>query len=190
MKTKFLSLGLACALFLGLAACSNTNKNTAKLDGDKVEDQLKQAGYNDVNVKVDNDKAVVTLDGKVKSAEDKDKVEQIAKSSAPNFVVANELSVQPEGMEGQAKDVASNTDDAIKSEWKALEAKMKLENQHIDSDVKNGVLTLKGDVDTPAQRAAIEKAAAKIPHVEQVVNELQVKSAKKGKAAGAQSASE
>jgi osmotically-inducible protein OsmY len=190
MKTKFLSLGLACALFLGLAACTSNKANTAKLDGDKVEDQLKQAGYNDVDVKVDNDKAVVTLDGKVRSADDKDKVEQIAKSAAPNFVVANQLSVQPEGAESQAKDVQSNMDDAISSDWKALEAKNKWENQHINSDVKNGVLTLKGDVDTPAQRAMIEKAAAKIPHVEQVVNELQVKSAKKGKKSAAQSASE
>jgi hyperosmotically inducible protein len=190
MKTKFLSLGLACALFLGLAACSNNNKNTAKLDGDKIENQLKQSGYNDVNVKVDNDKAVVTLDGNVQTAEDKEKAEQLVKGSAPNFVVANQLAVRPEGAEGQAKKVESNMDDAISSEWKALEAKNKWDNQHINTDVKNGVLTLKGDVDTPGQRAAIEKAAAKIPHVEQVVNELQVKSAKKGKAAGAQSASE
>jgi fructose-bisphosphate aldolase class II len=70
------------------------------------------------------------------------------------------------------------------------EAKNKWENQHINADVKNGVLTLKGDVDTPGQRAAVEKAAAKIPNVEQVVNELQVKSAKKGKTSAAQSASE
>ena len=189
MKTKLLSLGLAAAMMFSLAACTS-NKNTAKLDNDKVENSLKQAGYDDVKVKVDNDKAVVTLDGNVKTAEDKDKAEQIAKSSAPNFVIANQLAVRPEGAEGQAKKVESNMDDAISSDWKALEAKNNWENQHINTDVKNGVLTLKGDVDTPGQRAAIEKAAAKIPHVEQVVNELQVKSAKKGKKSAAQSASE
>jgi hyperosmotically inducible periplasmic protein len=190
MKTKFLSIGLAFAIIFGLAACNANKKNTAKLDDDQVKNALKQAGYDDVNVKVDNDKAVVTLDGNVKTSEDKDKAEQIAKSSAPNFVVANQLAVRPEGAESQAKKVESNMDDAIKSDWKALEAKNNWENQHITSDVKNGVLTLKGDVDTPGQRSAVEKAAAKIPNVEQVVNELQVKSAKKGKKAAAQSASE
>jgi hyperosmotically inducible periplasmic protein len=191
MKTRFLALGMALMLFFGLAACNNNKKNTAKLDNDQVENQLKQAGYNDVNVKVDNDKAVVTLTGDVKSAEDKDHAEQIAKSSAPNFVISNEIGVRPEGAESQAKSVDSNTDDAIKSDWKALEAKNNWKNQHINADVKNGVLTLKGDVDTPAQRASIEKSAAKLPNVQQVVNELQVKSANKhGKPAAAQSANE
>jgi len=41
------------------------------------------------------------------------------------------------------------------------------------------VLTLKGDVDTAAQRAKVEKAAAAIPVVQQVVNELTVKGQKK-----------
>jgi hyperosmotically inducible periplasmic protein len=190
MKTRFLALGMALMLIFGLAACNSSKKNTAKLDNDQVENQLKQAGYNDVDVKVDNDKAVVTLTGDVNSAEDKDRAEQIAKSSAPNFVIANEIGVRPQGAESQAKSVDSNTDDAIKSDWKALEAKNKWENQHINADVNNGVLTLKGDVDTPAQRASIEKAAAKLPNVQQVVNELQVKSANKRGKSAAQSASE
>lgn len=176
MRSRIFALGLAFVLLMGAVAC-NTNRNTARLDSDKVENSLKQAGYNDVRVDVDNDKAVVTLNGEVKSAEDKDRAEQIAKSSAPNFVVANQLSVQPEGAEGQAKDIQSNTDDAIKSEWQALEAKMKWDAQDINADVKNGVLTLKGDVDNMQLRSRIEKEAAKIPHVEQVVNELEVKAA-------------
>ena len=71
-----------------------------------------------------------------------------------------------------------------------MEAKNNWGNQHINTDVKNGVLTLKGDVDTPAQRSAIEKAAAQIPNVTQVVNELDVKSAKHGRKPSAQTASE
>src|SRR5437763_8535892 len=52
------------------------------------------------------------------------------------------------------------------------------ENQHIRSDAKNGVLTLKGDVDTSAQRAGVERAAATVPGVQQVVNELEGKGKK------------
>src|SRR5207302_239405 len=55
----------------------------------------------------------------------------------------------------------------------------RLEKQHIRFDAKNGVLTLKGDVDTPSQRAQVEKLAASVPNVQQVVNELDVKGARR-----------
>ena len=55
----------------------------------------------------------------------------------------------------------------------------RLEKQHIRFDAKNGVLTLKGDVDTPGQRQQVEKLAASVPNVQQVVNELDVKGAKR-----------
>jgi hyperosmotically inducible periplasmic protein len=189
MKTKFLSLGLALLLVVSLGvACSNTNR--AGVNEDQVKSQLKQAGLDDVKVDVDNDKKVVRLDGNVKTDTQKDQAEQIAKTAAPSYVVANEIGVRPENAEGQAKKVDSNLDDAIKNDWKALEAKNNWGNQHINADVKNGVLTLKGDVDTPAQRATVEKAAAQIPNVTQVVNELDVKSAKHGRKPSAQTASE
>lgn len=188
MKTKFLALGLAILITMVLGvACSNNNRG---INDDTVKNQLKQAGLNDVNVKVDNDKKVVRLDGNVQTDDQKNQAEQIAKSAAPNYVVANEIGVRPENAEGQASKVDNNLDDAIKSDWKALEAKNNWGNQHINADVKNGVLTLKGDVDTEAQRTTIEKAAAKLPNVTQVVNELQVKSAKHNKRSASQTASE
>ena len=189
MRTKFLSLGIAILMTVGLSiACSNTKK--AGIDEDQVKNQLQQAGLNDVKVAVDNDKKVVRLDGNVQTDQQKDQAEQIAKEAAPAYVVSNEIGVRPENASGEAKTVDSNLDDAIKSDWKAVEAKNNWGNQHIRTDVKNGVLTLKGDVDTPAQRTTIEKAAAQIPNVTQVVNELDVKSAKNRKKSAAQTASE
>jgi hyperosmotically inducible periplasmic protein len=189
MKTKVLALGAALLVILGLAACSSNNGNRG-IDGDQVKNQLKQAGLNDVNVNVDNDKKVVKLDGNVQTDQQKAEAEQIAQSAAPAYVVSNEIGVRPDNAENQAGKVDSNLDDGIKSDWKALEAKNNWGNQHINADVKNGVLTLKGDVDTMAQRTEIEKAAAQIPNVTQVVNELDVKSAKHHKKSNAQSASE
>jgi osmotically-inducible protein OsmY len=43
----------------------------------------------------------------------------------------------------------------------------------------NNRAPLKGDVDTTPQRAEVERAAATIPGVQQVVNELEVKGRKK-----------
>lgn len=190
MKTKFLPLGVAILMIVGLSvACSNNNKN-AGVDQDQVKNQLQQAGLNDVKVDVNNDKKVVTLQGNVQSDDQKNEAERIAQSAAPSYVVSNEIGVQPENASNNADKVNSNLDDGIKSDWKALEAKNNWGNQHINADVKNGVLTLKGDVDTMAQRTTIEKAAAKIPNVTQVVNELDVKSAKHNKKSNAQTATE
>ena len=70
----------------------------------------------------------------------------------------------------------------IENHMKAAIAANKWENQHIRYDAKNGVLTLKGDVDTMGQRQEVEKTAAAIPGVQQVVNELQVKGQKESAA--------
>jgi len=41
-------------------------------------------------------------------------------------------------------------------------------------DVKNGVVTLSGDVNSENTRTAAEKVATGVPNVQQVVNDLQV----------------
>jgi osmotically-inducible protein OsmY len=70
-------------------------------------------------------------------------------------------------------------DDGIEKDFKAVIIANRLEKQHIRYDAKNGVLTLKGDVDSAGQRSEVEKLAAGVPNVQQVVNELDVKGAKK-----------
>jgi osmotically-inducible protein OsmY len=44
--------------------------------------------------------------------------------------------------------------------------------------VKNGVLTLTGNVNSQPDRVTVQNLAAAIPNVQQVVNELQVKEQK------------
>jgi osmotically-inducible protein OsmY len=45
-------------------------------------------------------------------------------------------------------------------------------------DVKNGVVTLTGEVNSPGKRDDAEKVTAGVPNVQQVVNNLQVKNQK------------
>jgi len=179
---RFLSLALIAATTLSLAMCSSKRPAVKE----NVEQSLKQSGFDNVNVDEDRDKGVITLKGEVKTDEDKARAQQVAQQAAGSRVIANELAVRPPGAEAMAKGVQSNTDDAIQDHWKAVVAGHNWKNQHVDADVKNGVITLKGDVDTPAQRSAMEKTAASIPGVQQVVNELEVKGAKRKKTATAQ----
>ena len=45
-------------------------------------------------------------------------------------------------------------------------------------DVKNGVVTLTGEVNSQSKRAQVEQLASGVPNVRQVVNDLQIKNQK------------
>jgi osmotically-inducible protein OsmY len=173
LSAALITSSVACS---NRAATSNTTSSSAKLDDSQIKDNLRQANLTSVKVDVDNDKKVVTLKGDVQTEAAKQQAEDIAKSNASGYIVSNEIGVRPVD-DANAKQVDEHTDDAIKSQWKALEAQNRWRSQHIRTSVKNGVLTLKGDVDTPGQREAVERSAANIPGVQQVVNELSVKNA-------------
>jgi osmotically-inducible protein OsmY len=178
MRVKNMMATLAALLLCVAIGCTSNKANTPDVK-DQVSKALTNAGYKDVKVDTNNDKQLVTLTGDVKTQEDKEKAEDIAKSAATGFVVSNEIGVRPAGVESEAKKIDSNVDDAIEKDFKAVIIANRLEKQHIRFDAKNGVLTLKGDVDTPSQREQVEKLAASVPNVQQVVNELDVKGAKR-----------
>lgn len=171
---------VAALTFLLTVGCSQQRGANPSVK-DNVEKSLNNAGFKDINVDEDRDKGVVTIKGKVASQDDKSRAEDVARQAAGNSVVANEILVTgpSDQTENRAEDVASATDDAIEAEFDAMITKMDLKNQHVRKDAKNGVLTITGDVDTAAERTSIEKNAAKIKGVTQVVNKLEVKNAKK-----------
>ena len=68
-------------------------------------------------------------------------------------------------------------DKAIEKNVEAVLTKHKWDHA-VSYDVKQGVVTLKGKVNSQAQRAMVEKVVAATPNVAQVVNELEVKNQK------------
>jgi osmotically-inducible protein OsmY len=158
-----------------LAGCSSTTKSPDV--SDSIRKSLDQAGLQDVTVSQDRDKGVVTLGGHVPSDGDKSQAESLAKSMAGGQVVSNQIGVIPPAAESEAKAINSDLDKGIE---KNLDAVLILRRLHkgVKYDVKNGVVTLKGEVDSQAKRAHVEKVATAVPNVQQVVNELQVKNQK------------
>ena len=175
MKVLVITVFLSAGLLIG---CSQQRANTPPAK-DNVEQALQQKNIEHVNVDEDRDKGVITLKGDVASDEQRRQAAEVAQAAAPGRVIANELAVRPQGAEDTAKKIDSNMDDAIESNFKAQIAAHHWENQHVNFDAVNGVLTLKGDVDNQSQRTAMERVAAKVPGVHQVVNELEVKTAKR-----------
>jgi hyperosmotically inducible periplasmic protein len=177
MKSLRSMLTLVPVLLVGgLLGCSNTPTKSPDVT-DSVRKSLDQSGYKDVSVSEDRDKGVVTLSGTVASESDKAQAESLTKAAASGLVVANTIAVRPPGDESAAKAVDSDLDKAIDKNLDAALVKRKMD-KGVHYDVKNGVVTLKGDAGTQGRRSAIEQIAAGVPNVRQVVNEMEVKGQK------------
>jgi hyperosmotically inducible protein len=177
MKTlKLCSLLLAVVVAGTLVGCSATSTKSADVSA-SIRASLDQAGLKDVSVSQDRDKGVVTLGGHVAAEGDKSQAETIAKTIAGPQVVANQIAVIPPGGESDAKTMNSDLDKGIESN---LDAALIQDNLHdtVKYAVKNHVVTLSGEVDSQSKRARAEAVAARVPNVQQVVNELQVKKQK------------
>jgi hyperosmotically inducible periplasmic protein len=176
MKTLRLLVALLMLSIVGtLLGCSGTTKSPDLSEG--IRKSLDQAGLKDVSVSQDQDKGVVTLGGHVPSDGDKSQAESIAKSMAGAQVVSNQIGVIPLAAESEAKTVHSDLDKGIEKNLDATLIQNRL-NKGVKYDVKNGVVTLTGEVNSQARRAQVAKVASAVPNVQQVVNELQVKDQK------------
>ena len=174
IKLLFASLILlAIGAMLGCSGASAKSPDVS----DNIRHSLDQTGFKNVSVKDDRDKGVVTLGGNVTSENAKSQAESLAKSMAGAQVVADEIAVVPVRAEEDAKAVNSDLDKGIEEN---LDAAL-IQNQMHDNvkyEVKSGVVTLSGEVNSQDKRDNAQKVAANVPNVKQVVNDLQVKDQK------------
>ena len=177
MRKPILPISFLALLAVGtLAGCSSEPAKSPDVS-DTIRKSLDQSGLRDVKVSQDRTKGVVTLDGQVPSDMDKMQAETLAKGLAGGQVVADEIAVVPPAAESESKAVNSDLDKGIEKNLDAALIQNRL-NKHVKYDVKSGVVTLTGDVNSQSKRAYAEKVAAAVPNVQQVVNELQVKDRK------------
>src|SRR5208337_1284417 len=177
MKTAKLLLTLLSLLVLGgMLGCSRASAKSPDVS-DSIRKSLDQAGFKDVSVSQDRDKGIVTLGGQVTSENDKSQAESIAKSLAGAQVVADQIAVIPVGVEKEAKAVNSDLDQGIEKNLDAALIQNKM-HDNVKYEVKNGVVTLTGEVNSQSKRDRAEKVATGVPNVKQVVNDLQVKNQK------------
>jgi len=177
VKNFRLSVTMFTLFALGvLAGCSATAAKSPDVS-DSVGKALEQAGLKNVTVSQDRDKGVVTIGGEVTSSDEKSQAESIAKSFAGTQVVADQIAVVPVGNEKEAKAVNSDLDAGIEKNLDAALIQNRMHNT-VKYDVKSGVVTLTGEVNSETKRARAESVATAVPNVQQVVNDLQVKDQK------------
>jgi hyperosmotically inducible periplasmic protein len=166
-------VGVALLSLGALVGCSASKSPDVT---EPIRTSLDQAGLKDVSVSQDRDKGVVTLNGHVSADTDKAQAESIAKSIAGSQVVADQIAVIPPG-DSSAKAINSDLDDAIEKNLDAALIQNKM-NKQVKYSVKNGVVTLTGEVRSEGRRANAATVAQAVPNVQQVVNEIQVKDQK------------
>ena len=177
MKSLKLSVVMFTLVTVGvLAGCSGTAAKSPDVS-DNIRKSLDQSGFKDVSVSQDRDKGVVTLGGQVASENDKSQAESLAKSLAGTQVVADQIAVIPVGVEKEAKAVNSDLDGGIEKNLDAALIQNKM-HDNVKYEVKSGVVTLTGEVNSQYKRELAEKVASGVPNVQQVVNDLQVKNQK------------
>jgi osmotically-inducible protein OsmY len=164
-------------MLLGAALGGGCSKKPMGNLASDIDASMDHAGLTDVTVSQDNEKGVVTLGGHVAADDQKARAEAIARSMAGEQVVANQIAVIPPGAEADARKVNEALDKGIEHNLDAALVAEKL-NDDVKFAVKNHVVTLSGNVETPEIRSHAEQVAAAVPYVHQVVNELQVRKQK------------
>jgi len=177
MKTIKL-LGTLLTLFVvgTMLACSGASAKSPDVS-ESIRKSLDQAGLKDVSISQDRGKGIVTLGGQVASENDKSRAESVAKSFAGFQVVANQIAVIPVGTEKEAKAMNSDRDQGIENNLDAALIQSKM-HDNVKYEVKSGVVTLTGEVNSENMRTRAGTVASGVPNVQQVVNDVQVKNQK------------
>jgi osmotically-inducible protein OsmY len=154
-------------LALALSAACNRGPDPKA----QVEDQLKSANIENVNVDYDSSANVLHLKGEVDSATEASRAEQIANQAVgTSGRVANELTVK-----GRNSSMADDMDGSIRSELNAkVDNDRMLNERDINFDVNNGVVTIKGKVGSASEKEQVAQMARGTQNVKDVVNALEI----------------
>jgi len=173
MKTTKLFVALLALLAVGtIVGCREFSTKSPDVS-DSLRKALYQAGLKDVTVTQDRDKGIVTLGGQVATESDKMQAESVAKSLAGSQVVADQIAVTPAGTGVETAAVNTDLDQGIEKNLDAALIQNKMKDS-VNYAVKNGVVTLTGEVNSEHMRTSAQTVATGVPNVRQVVNAIQV----------------
>lgn len=179
MRLNHFGAALFVAAALTSGACSNTSNtnsgtNAARpADPQKTAEQaLKDANLDKVSVDWDKDARVAHLKGTVDTADDRQRAETVAsRAVGTSGRVLNEVTIA-----GNNEKNADDLDGGIKTRLKNLVSEdAVLKQRNIDFDVNNGMVTVKSDVRTAAEKGKVTDLIKTVPGVKDSVNSLEIK---------------
>lgn len=169
MSNRFTQVLAVCALALFVSAAPALAANDTWI-GTKAKIALLTA--DDVPgtaIDVDVKDGSITLSGKVHTAAQKAKAEQVARGIDGATGVKNMLQVVPKSQEKMVEQSDEQIEDKVEA---ALKTQGLGSDVSIDS-VNNGVVTLKGKTDSLGRQLAAIEATAKVPGVKRVASQIE-----------------
>lgn len=167
---------LVCTL--ALSGCHGSQHPDDRM---AVYNALDKNDLRSVTVAQDRDAGTITLSGVVGSMSSRQQAENIARNAAPGYQIADKIQVQSTGLQDdiQAAKQKAQLDSAIEDKFKArLADEPSLKSEKIKYTSFQGTLTLKGTVRSYKERQQAEDLAKKVPDVQHVVNDLQIRPGK------------
>jgi osmotically-inducible protein OsmY len=160
---------LAAILFVvaGTAACSSGPDPS-----DNISKALKAANFNEVTVTWDGGPKIAHLRGTVDRTADRSRAEEVASAAVgTDGKVLNEITIK-----GLNEKTAGNLDGEIKSQLKQMvKGDPILRDRDLSFDVTNGVVTVKGDVQTADEKTKVTELVRAAPGVKDMANAVEIK---------------
>jgi osmotically-inducible protein OsmY len=172
MRVTHTSVVVAFALSLAAGAC---NKSEVPDPSDRTKQALSDANIKDVNVDWDKDARVAHLRGTVDSTRERERAQEVAATAVgTSGKVLNELTVDDVN-----EKTADDMDGRIRSELNDMvDRDQVLRDRDINFDVNNGVVTVKGEVRTSAEKTKVTEFVKAATGVKDFANALEIKPAK------------
>jgi osmotically-inducible protein OsmY len=157
----------ALALALSGGACNRASDPTLV-----TETALKESNLGTVKVDWDKEAHVAHLKGTVDTVTERERAEQVATAAVgTSGKVLNEVTVK-----GLNEKNADDMDGQIKSTLKKMvNDDPTLKDRDISFEVNNGVVTVKGDVQTAAEKNKVAELVRSAPGVKDMANALEIK---------------
>ena len=159
---------MSCIAVLAIAAaCSRGPDPSAG-----AEKALKDANLTQVKVEWDKDAHIAHLRGSVESPTDRQRAEDVTSAAVgTSGRVLNELTIK-----GVNDKNAGDMDREIKRALKRMVNDTPvLRDRDIDFEVNNGVVTVKGEVQTAAEKAKLTELVRAAPGVKDMANAVEIK---------------
>ncbi len=169
MRVSQISVALALTLALGAGACSRAEVQDPT---DRTKLALDEANIKDVNVDWDSEARVAHLKGTVDSPRERERAAEVAQTAVgTSGKVLNEVTVG-----GMGETRADDLDGRIRSVLgDMVDQDQVLRDRDINFDVNNGVVTIKGEVRTAAEKSKVTDLVKGAPGVKDFANGLEVK---------------
>jgi osmotically-inducible protein OsmY len=155
------------AALAAAGACSSGPNPT-----DNVTKALRAANFNEVTVDWDRSARIAHLKGTVDRSTDRQRAEEVANAAiGQDGRVLNEITIK-----GLNEKTAGNLDAQIKDQLKDMAKNDPiLRDRDLSFEVNNGVVTVKGDVQTADEKTKVTELVRAAPGVKDMANAVEIK---------------